>query len=176
LADEATTMRMLYKSELIFVASSAFAKTHQISASADGISSLPFLSLLEDVRRPTWTLIGPNGATKTLSFDPVLTSGDLNLLLTVATAGLGVALLPSDVVEDQLRLKRLIRILPDWHSEEVNIHLVFATKRGLVPAVRVLIDYLGENFKFRREEGLRSKKAETTASGKRNAKPLKATQ
>jgi hypothetical protein len=51
-------MRMLYKSELIFVASSAFAKTHRISASADRISSLPFLSLLEDVRRPTWTLTG----------------------------------------------------------------------------------------------------------------------
>jgi transmembrane secretion effector/LysR substrate binding domain-containing protein len=97
-ADEATTMRMLCKSELIFVASSAFAEARQIPASADGISSLPFLSFLEDVRRPTWTLIGPNGATKTLSFDPVLTSGDFNLLLNVAAAGLGVALLPSDVV------------------------------------------------------------------------------
>jgi DNA-binding transcriptional LysR family regulator len=47
LADEATTMRTLYKSELIFVASSAFAKAHQISTSADTISSLPFLSFLE---------------------------------------------------------------------------------------------------------------------------------
>ena len=176
LADEATTMRMLYKSELIFVASSAFAKTHQISATADRLSSLPFLSFLEGVRRPTWTLIGPNGATKTLSFDPVLTSGDFNLLLKVAAAGLGVALLPSDVVEDELRMKRLIRILPDWHSEEVNVHLVFATKRGLVPAVRVLIDYLGEHFKFRRDKGLRSKEAETTAPGNPNAKPSKAIQ
>jgi DNA-binding transcriptional LysR family regulator len=176
LAHEATTMRMLYKNELIFVASSAFAKAHQLSASADMISSLPFLSFMEDVRRPTWTLISPNGGTKTLSFDPVLTSGDFNLLLQVAAAGQGVALLPSDVVEDELRMKRLIRILPDWHSEEVNVHLVFATKRGLVPAVRVLIDYLGEYFKFRRDKGLRSQEVETTAPRNPNAKPSKATQ
>jgi DNA-binding transcriptional LysR family regulator len=176
LADEATTMRTLYKSEMIFVASSAFAKSHQISASADMISSLPFLSFLEGVRRPTWNLIGPNGAAKTLSFDPVLTSGDFNLLLEVAAAGLGVALLPSEVVQDEMRMKRLIRILPDWHSEEVTIHLVFATKRGLVPAVRVLIDYFAEHFKFRHDEGLRRKKVETTPPGNPKAKPTKATQ
>jgi DNA-binding transcriptional LysR family regulator len=159
LVDEATTMRMLYKSELIFVGSAAFAKAHQISASADMISSLPFLSFLEDARHPTWTLNGPNGATKTVSFVPVLTSGDFNLLLKVAAAGLGVALLPSEVVEHELRMRRLIRILPDWRSEEVNIHLVFPTKRGLVPAVRVLIDYLAKHFNFRPDEGLSSKKS-----------------
>jgi DNA-binding transcriptional LysR family regulator len=91
----------------------------------------------------------------------------------VAAAGLGVALLPSDVVEDEMRMKRLIRILPDWHSEEVTIHLVFAAKRGLVPAVRVLIDYLAEHFKFRHDEGLSglsSKKVETTPPGNPNAR------
>jgi DNA-binding transcriptional LysR family regulator len=175
MADEATTMRMLYKSELVFVASSAFAKTHQILANPDTISSLPFLSFLEDVRRPTWTLIGPSGATKALSFDPVLTSSDFNLLLNVAAADLGIALLPSEVVEDELRMKRLIRILSDWHSEEINIHLVFATRRGLVPAVRVLIDYLGEHFKLRRGEGLRSKNVEATAPKNPKSRPSKAT-
>jgi hypothetical protein len=64
---------------LYFVASPEFAMAHQISPSADTISALPFLSFLEDVRRPTWTLIGPNGATKTVSFDPVLSSSDFNV-------------------------------------------------------------------------------------------------
>jgi DNA-binding transcriptional LysR family regulator len=171
MADEATTMRMLYRSELIFVASPAFSKAHQNFPNVEMISSLPFLSFLEDVRRPTWTLIGPKDATKTLSFDPILISGDLNVLLKVAAAGLGIALLPSDAVEDELRAKRLIQILSDWHSEEVNIHLVFATKRGLVPAVRVLIDYLGEHFKFRPNNALRSKEVETIAPGNPNSRP-----
>jgi DNA-binding transcriptional LysR family regulator len=147
LADEATTMRMLYKGRLIFVASREFAKAGRVSTDPDGIAALPFLNMLEETRRPTWKLTGPAGVTRTLSFDPILSSGDFNILLEAAVAGVGMALLPSEVVADAIRLKRLIRILPDWHSEEIAVHLVFASKRGLVPAVRVLIDYLAEHIK-----------------------------
>jgi DNA-binding transcriptional LysR family regulator len=175
LVDEAATMRILFKNELVFVASPAFVMAHQISASADTISALPFLSFLEDVRQPTWTLIGPNGATKTVSFDPVLSSSDFNLLLETAAAGLGVALLPTDVVAENLRMKRLIRIVPGWQSEAITIHLVFAAKRGIVPAVRVLIDYLVEHFKFQSDHGVSAKKVETTRSGSPKSTSMKTT-
>jgi DNA-binding transcriptional LysR family regulator len=155
-ADEAAMMRMLYRSELIFVASSTFASAHQVRV--DNLPSFPFLSFLEDSRRPTWALSGPNGATTTATFDPILRSSDFSILLKAAAAGLGIALLPAEVVEDDIRAKRLIRILPDWHSEEVTVHLVFATNRGIVPAVRVLIDYLAENFKIQRDQRRQERK------------------
>lgn len=161
-ANEAVMMRMLYKSELIFVASPAFASSQQIPVRVDTLPSLPFLSFLEDTRRPTWALSGPNGATTTVSFDPVLISSDFTILLKAAAAGLGIALLPGEVAEDELEAKRLVRILPDWHSQEITVHLVFATNRGIVPAVRVLIDYLAEHFKTRPDQGRRKKKTETT--------------
>jgi DNA-binding transcriptional LysR family regulator len=158
-ADEAVMMRMLYKSELIFVASPAFMSAQQIAVRIDTLPSFPFLSFLEDSRRPTWALSGPNAATTTVSFDPVVRSGDFTILLRAAAAGLGIALLPVEVVEDDILANRLIRILPDWHSEEVTVHLVFTTNRGIVPAVRVLIDYLAEHFKFRQEQRPQKKKA-----------------
>jgi DNA-binding transcriptional LysR family regulator len=164
LADEASTMRTLYKSELIFVASPAFATMSRRSVRIETLSSLPFFSFLEDAARPTWTLNGPNGATQALSFDPILRSGDLNVLIEATAAGLGIALLPSEVVEDDIREKRLIRILPDWHSDEITIHLVFATNRGIVPAVRVLIDYLAEHFNFRNDKNFKKQKHGTTRS------------
>jgi DNA-binding transcriptional LysR family regulator len=151
-ADEAAMMRMLYKSELIFVASPSFASARQNPVRIDTLSSFPFLSFLEDLRRPTWALSGPNAATATVSFDPVLISSDFTILLKAAAAGLGIALLPAEVVEDDIRAKRLIRILHEWHSEEITVHLVFATNRGIVPAVRVLIDYLAEHFKIRQDQ------------------------
>ena len=94
-------------------------------------------------------------------------------MLNAAAAGLGIALLPSEVVEDDIRMMRLVRILPDWRSEEVAIHLVFATKRGIVPAVRVLIDYLAEHWRFR--DSSRVKKVEATRSGNPKGKLVKAT-
>jgi DNA-binding transcriptional LysR family regulator len=97
-------------------------------------------------------------------FDPILSSSDFNLLLETAAAGLGVALLPVTVVAEDLRMKRLIRILPGWQSEAITVHLLFAAKRRIVPAVRVLIDYLVEHFKFQSDQGLSAKKLETTRS------------
>jgi DNA-binding transcriptional LysR family regulator len=157
-ANEAVMMRMLYKSELIFVASPAFASGQQNAIRIDTLPSLPILSFLEDSRRPIWALSGPNGATTTVTFDPILRTSDFTILLRAAAAGLGVALLPAEVAEDDIRAKRLIRVLPDWHSEEVSVHLVFATNRGIVPAVRVLIDYLAEHFKFRNNNDVKKKK------------------
>ena len=164
LADEASTMRILYKSELIFVASPAFATTSRGSVSIETLPSLPLISFLEEPARPVWTLSGPNGAAKTLSFDPVLRSGDFNILLKATAAGLGIALLPSEVVEDDIRAKRLIQILPDWHSDEVIVHLLFATNRGIVPAARVLIDYLAEHFKFQYDKDFKKNKHGTARS------------
>ena len=158
-ADEAVMMRMLYKSELIFVASPAFASAQSAVIRVDTLPSFPFLSFLEEPRRPTWTLNGSNGATATVSFDPILRSSNFSVLLSAAAAGLGIALLPAEIAADDVRAQRLVRILPDWHSEEVTVHLVFATNRGIVPAVRVLIDYLAEHFKFPQDHGDQNKKA-----------------
>lgn len=158
--NEAVMMRMLYKSELIFVASPAFASAQQNAVRIDTLPSFPFLSFLEDSRRPRWVLSGPSGATTPVSFDPVLRSSDFTILLRAAAAGMGIALLPAEVVEEEIRTKRLIRILPEWHSGEITVHLVFATNRGIVPAVRVLIDYLAEHFKFHQDRSGQKRKAE----------------
>jgi DNA-binding transcriptional LysR family regulator len=93
---------MLYKSGLIFVASPAFASRQQSALRIDTLSSFPFLSFLEDSQRQTWALSGPNAATTTVSFDPVLRSSDFTILIGAAAAGLGIALLPAEVVEDEI--------------------------------------------------------------------------
>jgi hypothetical protein len=69
----------------------------------------------------------------------------------------------------------LVRILPGWHSEEVAVHLVFATNRGIVPAVRVLIDYLAEHFKIGGDQGFKRKKIEATRPAYQKNGPIKAT-
>jgi DNA-binding transcriptional LysR family regulator len=42
-------------------------------------------------------------------------------------------------------------VLPGWAPRPALIHAVFPARRGLVPAVRRFLDYLGENVK---EEGI----------------------
>jgi DNA-binding transcriptional LysR family regulator len=71
---------------------------------------------------------------------------DFVVLRTAALAGLGIARLPESVVRDDLKTGALIRVLPQWNSPQGVLHVVFPSRRGLLPAVRALIDFLGERL------------------------------
>ncbi|MFC5343420.1 LysR substrate-binding domain-containing protein (plasmid) [Brevundimonas staleyi] len=146
LRDESLTMRKLGISRLIFVASPCFVVAHPIPSDPAELGTLPFLSFMEETERPSWTMRGPEGVSRTIAFDPILWTSEFDVLVEAACAGTGIALLPAELVEHPIAEARLARVLPDWHSEDVTVHLVFPTARGLRPAVRVFIDYVVANF------------------------------
>src|SRR5258708_1089670 len=88
-------------------------------------------------------------AAAVVAFDPILWTTEFSILVEGGCAGRGISLLPTEVAVRPIREGRLVRILPGWCSEEVTLHLVFTTRRGLAPAVRVFIDYLADHFVFR---------------------------
>ena len=146
LRDESLTMRRLGASRLIFVASRGFVDAHPILADPVDVAKLPFLSFREQPERQTWTLRGPEGASRTITFDPILWTSEFDVLIEAACAGTGVALLPAETVRTLIVEGRIVRVLPEWHSEDVTIHLVFPTARGLRPAVRAFIDYVAATY------------------------------
>jgi DNA-binding transcriptional LysR family regulator len=149
LNDETLTMRRLGSSTLVFVASPDFVDRYPVLVHPSDITGLPFLSFQEDTARPSWTLTGPDEAAAVVAFDPILWTSEFSILVEAACAGTGISLLPTEVTVRPIREGRLVRILPGWCSEEVTLHLVFTTRRGLAPAVRVFIDYLADHFVFR---------------------------
>ena len=96
-------------------------------------------------RRP-WQLMGPNGAQTQVEHSPRLVCHDFPVLREAALAGLGVARLPEIVVAEDLKRGTLVRVLPEWATPQGILHLVFPTRRGLLPAVRAFIDYLVERL------------------------------
>ena len=61
-------------------------------------------------------------------------------------------MLPTMVMCDELADGRLIRLLPEWQPKQGIIHAVFPSRRGLVPSVRSLIDYLAQRFQALEED------------------------
>lgn len=47
----------------------------------------------------------------------------------------------------ELRRGSLVELLPQWVPRSGIIHAVFASRRGLLPSVRTLIDYLAVRFR-----------------------------
>lgn len=89
-----------------------------------------------------WTLTGPGGAQIEQAFVPRYITRDMLALQVAARAGVGVVQLPLLMVQDDLADGRLVQVLSDWHPRPEIIHVVFASRRGLLPAVRCLIEHL----------------------------------
>lgn len=93
-----------------------------------------------------WKLHGPDGSLASQHHHPLFVTTDMLTLRRAAVAGVGVVQLPEIMVHEQLRTGELVRLLDDWSPADEAIHAIFPTKRGISPAVRLLIDFLAERF------------------------------
>jgi DNA-binding transcriptional LysR family regulator len=59
--------------------------------------------------------------------------------------GLGICVLPGYLCVPELRAGSMVQALPGWAPPPGVIHAVFPSRRGLAPAVRRFLDYLGEH-------------------------------
>lgn len=62
--------------------------------------------------------------------------------LRAALAGFGLAMVPADMVEDDVAAGRLVRVLDDWTPTFPGYHAYYASRRHASPALRVVVDAL----------------------------------
>ncbi len=110
------------------------------------LSVCPTLDLGPAHRDHSWRLTGADGGAAEVHHQPRLVSDDMTALRMAAVAGVGVVMLPAMVICDELADGRLVRLLPEWSPPHGVVHAVFPSRRGLVPSVRLLIDYLAQRF------------------------------
>jgi DNA-binding transcriptional LysR family regulator len=71
---------------------------------------------------------------------------DIDVLHAVALSGQGIALLPAFRCVDELRARRLERVLPGWNVPATPVHVVYPSTRHLSPKVKTFVDHLQERM------------------------------
>ncbi|MDH4568944.1 LysR family transcriptional regulator [Pseudomonas sp. BN414] len=140
-------MKVLANSTQSLVASPRLLENLQQPLVPADLASLPSLHWGAALREYIWQLDGPDGASAAVRHHPRLVTDDLLVLRQAAEAGVGVVHIPWVVVRDELASGRLVQITPDWAPRTGIVHAVFPSRRGLLPSVRTLIDFLAEAFK-----------------------------
>ena len=110
------------------------------------------LSMHEDEARQRWDLQDANGEMRRIDLKPRLSGFDFPMLMQLARQGLGITMLPESVCAEAIRNGELEVVMPEWRLPQGIAHLVFASRRGLLPAVRAMIDYLAERMPVLIEE------------------------
>lgn len=134
-------MRKLDISTLCLVASPAFLVGRTIASPAD-LYNTSSVTLGPPRRDYHWELRHVDSQTASIPHVPRLITGDMAALREAAIAGVGMAALPTMMVWRQVDAGQLVHILPDWQPPAGIVHAVFPSRRGLLPSVRTLLEFL----------------------------------
>jgi DNA-binding transcriptional LysR family regulator len=146
LEDSATLVaRSLGRTEAMLVASPELLRRCGLPQQPSDLQRLPTLTMSATDGRATWRLLGPQAQTFELQHEPVYTADDLPTLKLAALAGTGMTLLPDFLSHHELRGGTLQRVLPGWAPPPAQVYAVFPSRRGMLPAVRRLLDFLAEH-------------------------------
>lgn len=90
----------------------------------------------------TWHL--KDNAGREAQVTPVarMVADESSVLLKAAAAGLGIACLPETMAARATESGELIRVLPNWTAGSVTSTILTPHRRGQLPAVRAVIDFL----------------------------------
>lgn len=103
------------------------------------------LSMSEDEARQRWEL-QRDGEVRRIDLKPRVSGFDFPMLMALAKQGLGITMLPETLCADAVRNGELEVVLPEWRLPQGIAHVVFASRRGMLPAVRGFIDFLADKM------------------------------
>ena len=146
LEDSDLVMKVLGNSRHRLIASPLLLKTHRRPAVPADLALLPSVDLGPPQGDHAWSLDGPDGAHARVQHRPRLVVDDMVALCFAARSGVGVAQLPTMMIGDALASGQLVDVLPDWVPKSRIVHAVFPSRRGLLPAVRALLDHLAAEY------------------------------
>jgi DNA-binding transcriptional LysR family regulator len=104
------------------------------------LKRFPLLHQQEQPGPSVWTLTNRAGLKETIEFEARLATGDFGLLVAAACTGAGITLVPRGNCSAELASRRLVHVLPTWGTADGIVHLVFTSRRGMLPGVRALVE------------------------------------
>ncbi|RMQ47756.1 LysR family transcriptional regulator [Pseudomonas cichorii] len=147
LEDDGLVVKILGHSAQRLVAHPALASQLPANPTFAELALLPSLDLPSSTHEHRWLLITAPERYAEVKHLPKLVSSDLDTLLQAALQGVGIVQLPEILVREALAQGRLLELFTEHRPKCGIVHAVFASRRGLLPAVRGLLDAFEDTFK-----------------------------
>lgn len=141
LSDSTLITRSLGTIHYILVASPRYLKKHGRPRSPDDVAKHECLVFSVGTHPKVWRLTRGR-ETREVNVTPALSVNDLDILHDAVRRGVGVAMLPAFRCVDDLRTKRLERMLSDWTIPGTPVQAVYPSSRHVSPKVKALLDHL----------------------------------
>jgi DNA-binding transcriptional LysR family regulator len=145
LADSSLIAKKLYSVEMVLCASPGY-------LAANGAPQKPrdlvkHHCLIYTYAAPrAWTFTGPDGKAEVIRISGRLLANSGDPLLALALKDTGILLGPDYLVANDLNAGRLVRLLPDYKTQETPVYAVYPHSHYLSAKTRTFIDFLAARF------------------------------
>jgi DNA-binding transcriptional LysR family regulator len=124
--------KKLFSMARVLVTSPAYLASRTAVRSPDDLRALDWIRL--SARAAQVRLLGPGNRSRLIAFEPRVTVDSAQVMLDLASSGLGVAALPLAAAAAPIRRGELVEVLPSWRPEAVPVFAAWppnAPRHGL---------------------------------------------
>lgn len=147
LHDSSLIARKLGSSQRVVCGSPSYFEKHGTPKTPNDLKKHNCLVNLSLPPRDQWQFSEPDtGKTTLIKVDGTLEANTADALRIAAINGLGLVLLPTYMVGQDLRKNRLQAVLKHYIPAPLEIHAVYPHRKHLSAKVRTFIDFLHERF------------------------------
>lgn len=145
LPDSGLVQRPLGASPVLVVASPAYLRERPRVRHASDLAQHDGLLTAPDAA--VWKLRSSSGEECAVAPRPRMVANESVALIQGAMAGLGLTCLPQSICSGQLARGELVNVLPRWSAGSVATTLLMPHRRGQLPSVRVVADFLVQRLR-----------------------------
>jgi DNA-binding transcriptional LysR family regulator len=140
--DSSLISRRFMKSEVITVASPNYVKKNGLPKKPTDLTHHQTISYGYLKQPKLWMYIDKNAQPIQINVDSQVTtnSGEMNLALCIA--GKGVTRIPRFHLTDELTQNKLVELFDDYPQIDIDIHLVYPSRKHMSSKVRSFIDFV----------------------------------
>jgi len=147
LHDSSLIARKLGSSQRVVCGAPAYFEKHSLPRTPNDLKNHNCLVNTSMPPRDQWQFSEPGGGLQTVvKVSGTLEANVADALRLAAISGLGLALLPTYMVGQDLRKGRLQAVLTDHIPAPLEIHAVYPHRKHLSAKVRTFVDFLYERF------------------------------
>ncbi|MEH6345559.1 MAG: LysR family transcriptional regulator [Bermanella sp.] len=112
---------------------------------ADDLAKHACLFMSDSSNKQRWELFDQDKKHH-VNFDAAFVCDDFSVIYQQVTNDMGIALLPDYMCEQALQEQKVKRVLNNLVGRSVDIYAIYASRKGVTPKLRALLDYLVEQF------------------------------
>lgn len=144
LEDSSLIARRIGVIDRVLCASPAYLDARGRPEAPEELRQHGYLAMLRDLQ--SLNLQSASGQAVSVNLHPRLVCAPPDALLPSLLAGLGIAWVPGFHVHDLLKSGALERVLPDWRLPQAEIHMVYASARGIPRKLSAFMEFMGQTL------------------------------